>query len=102
MAYPFGTYNDDVVQCLVSCGIVYSRIVHATHRCDISEDWLRLHPACHRDDVWYATNIEVYDYVQAYRSLVFSADAKTVYNLSATEVFFSCGGMLFQKNWARL
>ena len=42
------------------------------------------------DDVWYAINIEVYDYVQAYHRLVFSADAKTVYNSSAIEVFFAC------------
>ena len=29
-----------------------------------------------REDIWYATNIEIYDYVQAYNRLVFSADAK--------------------------
>jgi len=146
MAYPYGTYNDGVVDCLAACGIVYSRTVRATHKFGIPEDWLRLDPTCHhadpdlpaltdtflgkhngrapwlfylwghsyefdfgkernnwehaedfcarlggQPDVWYATNIEVYDYVQAYRSLVFSADAKTVYNPSATEVFFACG-----------
>ena len=40
-----------------------------------------------RSDVWYATNIEIYDYVKAYESLVTSCDGKVVYNPSATEVF---------------
>lgn len=40
-----------------------------------------------RDDVWYATNIEIYDYVKAYESLITSCDAKLVYNPSAIEVF---------------
>ena len=42
-----------------------------------------------RDDVWYATNIQVYDYVQAYKSLIFSADGLKVYNPSAVDVFIS-------------
>ena len=46
------------------------------------------------DDVWYATNIEIYDYVQAYNRLVFSADAKTVHNPTTTEVFFDTDGRL--------
>lgn len=46
------------------------------------------------DDVWYATNIEIYDYVQAYNRLVFSADAKTVHNPTTTEVFFDTDGKL--------
>ncbi|MFQ8954078.1 MAG: hypothetical protein ACLR56_14395 [Oscillospiraceae bacterium] len=37
-----------------------------------------------KPDVWYATNIEIYDYVSAYRSLVFSADGGRVYNPSLT------------------
>ncbi len=32
------------------------------------------------DDIWYATNIEIYDYVQAYNSLVYSADGTRIYN----------------------
>lgn len=31
-------------------------------------------------DVWYATNIEIYDYVQAFNSLVYSADGTQIYN----------------------
>ncbi len=40
-----------------------------------------------RDDVWYATNIEIYNYVTAYRSLVFNCEADVVYNPSAVDVW---------------
>ena len=43
-----------------------------------------------RDDIWYATNIEIYDYIKAQRSLIVSVDGKTVYNPSGQEVWFSC------------
>lgn len=39
-----------------------------------------------KDDIWYATNIEIYDYVNAYRSLVFSADCKMAYNPTQIDV----------------
>ena len=40
-----------------------------------------------RSDIWYATNIEVYDYVAAYNALEFSLDGCTVYNPTATDVY---------------
>ena len=40
-----------------------------------------------RDDVWYATNGEIYDYVQAYNGLEYSADGKIVRNPSCTDVY---------------
>ena len=40
------------------------------------------------EDTWYATNIEVYEYVTAYRSLVRSADGKRMYNPTVTPVWF--------------
>lgn len=45
-----------------------------------------------RDNIWYATNIEIHDYVEAYRHLQTSADGKRVYNPTAIAVFFSCDG----------
>ncbi|MDR1687505.1 MAG: polysaccharide deacetylase family protein [Clostridiales bacterium] len=39
-----------------------------------------------REDVWFATNIEICDYLNAYRSLRFSADLKMVLNKSAMNV----------------
>lgn len=43
-----------------------------------------------RDIIWYATNIEIHDYVEAYRQLQTSADGKRVYNPTAIAVFFGC------------
>lgn len=41
-----------------------------------------------KDDVWYATNIEIYDYVKAYESLQISVDQRTmVHNPTATDVW---------------
>lgn len=45
-----------------------------------------------RDDVWYATNMEIYDYVQAFRSLQWSADCARVINPTAVDVWLSMGG----------
>lgn len=41
-----------------------------------------------REDIWYATNIEIYDYVAAYNQLIFSMDYSRVYNPSCTTVYF--------------
>lgn len=42
-----------------------------------------------KEDVWYATNIEIYDYVKAYESLQTSVDKKIIYNPSVMDVWFS-------------
>lgn len=39
-------------------------------------------------DVWYATNIEIKEYVEAVRRLVTSMDGKMVYNPSAAEIYY--------------
>ncbi|GKX68237.1 polysaccharide deacetylase family protein [Inconstantimicrobium mannanitabidum] len=41
-----------------------------------------------RDDIWYATNIEIYDYIDAYNRLIFSADGKCVKNPSSRKIWF--------------
>lgn len=43
----------------------------------------------HKSDIWYATNIEIFDYITAYKSLVFSVNGDMVYNPTSTEVFFT-------------
>lgn len=53
---------------------------------DVMEKFADL--AGNREDVWYATNIQVYDYVQAYGRLEFSADGRQVYNPAAVELYF--------------
>ena len=142
IAYPFGTYNDTVVDVLGFCGIKYARTVESTHNFNIPTDWLRMPATCHhndptlfeladkflsdmpdtpwlfyvwghsyefesnnnwdriekfceiisnRNDVWYATNGEIYDYIKAYNSLQASADGKNIYNPSDVPVWINCG-----------
>ncbi|MDD2302469.1 MAG: polysaccharide deacetylase family protein [Eubacteriales bacterium] len=144
MAYPFGTYSDEVVDVLRTLGLVYARTVESSRGFVIPRDWLRLRPTCHHDDpelmallhrflaadtgdeprlfylwghsyefeqhgnwdvierfaqaaggrpdVWYATNIEVYDYVWAYRQLRFSADGLIVHNPTAVTIWLKAEG----------
>ena len=40
------------------------------------------------EDVWYATNMEIYEYVQAYNALVYSANGKKVYNPTLKTIWF--------------
>lgn len=151
MAYPFGTYSDELIGALKSTGIAYSRTVISTHDFRIPIDWFKLTATCHhndtvlpeltdkfinaipnkerfrrepllfylwghsyefddrnnweviekfakkignREDIWYATNIEIYDYVQAYNNLKFGVDGNCVYNLSGQTVWFEKNGVL--------
>lgn len=50
-----------------------------------------LQKAGNREDVWYATNIEVYDYVKAFEALQETLDGKTVHNPSALSVWVKNG-----------
>lgn len=140
MAYPYGTYNDLVVDALKVCDVAYSRTTRSTEKFDIPKDWLRLSATCHhnnpnlmslakkfvedevknvpylfylwghsyefeqknnwnvieefcefvsnKEDVWYATNIEIYDYIKAFESLILSNDAKIIKNPSALDIYF--------------
>ena len=40
-----------------------------------------------RDDVWYATNMEIYEYVRAYKRLQFSSNEDFIYNPSNIDVY---------------
>ena len=147
MAYPYGTYNDEVIACLKCAGIAYSRTVVSTEDFRFPVDWLRLDPTCHhdnprlmelakkfvekdtntdpwmfylwghsyefdmkdnwsaieefaeyvggREDIWYATNIEIFDYVEAYQGLKYSMDGCRVYNPTALSLWFEKDGKLY-------
>lgn len=60
---------------------------------DMNDNWDRIESICERlsgrEDTWYATNIEIYDYVKAYESLIFSADETKVYNPTGRCVWFT-------------
>lgn len=67
---------------------------------DRNNNWERLEEICEKlsgnEDLWYATNIEIYDYVTAYNSLVFSADGSIVYNPTLKTIWFDIDGKLFK------
>lgn len=42
-----------------------------------------------REDIWYATNIEIYKYVKAFEALQFSANGEKVYNPTAMDVYLN-------------
>ena len=44
------------------------------------------------DGVWFATNIELYDYITAVRSIVLTADRDIAYNPTATDVWLDVNG----------
>ncbi len=59
---------------------------------DRNDNWEIIEKAAdrlaHHDNIWYATNIEIYEYITAVRSLVYSVDGKSVYNPSALDVWY--------------
>ena len=65
-----------------------------TYEFDRHDNWDRMEKICEelsgKDDVWYATNIEICDYVKAYESLIWSADGKKVYNPTLIDVWMWC------------
>ena len=62
-------------------------------------NWDHLTQICeklaNRDDIWYATNIEIYDYVNAYYSLQHSADGNMIYNPTLYEIWFDIDGKIY-------
>lgn len=42
-----------------------------------------------REDIWYATNGEIYDYVEAFDRLVFSVDGDRIFNPTATTLYIN-------------
>ncbi len=50
MAYPYGTFNDEVVEMLKELGMQYGRTVWDSHSFDVQTDLLRFRPTCHHND----------------------------------------------------
>ena len=59
---------------------------------DNNQNWDRIEKICEslggREDTWYATNIEIHDYIEAYKALIFSADERIVYTPTLKKVWF--------------
>jgi hypothetical protein len=45
-----------------------------------------------RDDIYYATNMELYEYIKAYDSLVFGVNGNMVYNPTSIDVYLDFWG----------
>jgi hypothetical protein len=62
-----------------------------SHELDRDNNWDRMEQICERlsghPDIWYATNIEIYDYVEGYKRLVYSADGHKIYNPSLFDIW---------------
>ncbi len=48
-----------------------------------------------KEDIWYATNMEIYEYVNAFNSLIFSADDNKVYNPTLFDIWFETGSKTY-------
>ncbi|MCP3966733.1 MAG: polysaccharide deacetylase family protein [Lentisphaerae bacterium] len=63
---------------------------------DRKDNWEDLEELCaklsSKEDIWYATNIEIYEYLQAVKNLRFSVDRKIINNPSACSVWMLIDG----------
>lgn len=49
-----------------------------------------------KDDIWYATNGEIYSYVNAYNQMTVSAEADVISNPTATDLWFDYNGKTYK------
>ena len=67
-----------------------------SHEFPKDDNWDRIEKFCelasNLDGVWYATNIEIFDYIYAYEQLIFSTLCDKVYNPSAIDVYIDYYG----------
>ena len=63
-----------------------------------NDNWELIEEICQKlannDEIWYATNIEIYDYVEAYKRLIYSADGHKIYNPTLYEIWLDVDGKL--------
>ena len=66
---------------------------------DRHNNWQHIEEICQKfannDELWFATNIEIYDYVQAYKSLRYSADGHMIYNPTLLTIWIDVDGKLY-------
>lgn len=65
-----------------------------TYEFENDKNWSRIEEIAKKfgeaENVWAATNIEIADYINAFRSLVFSASGDRVYNPTLKTLYFLC------------
>ncbi len=69
---------------------------------DRHNNWDHIEQICQKlannDELWYATNIEIYDYINAYKSLRYSADGHMVYNPTLFKIWLDVDSRLYSIN----
>lgn len=67
-----------------------------TFEFESADNWNVIEEFCDKmgghDEIWYATNIEIHDYIEAYRALRFSADGESVFNPTCIPVYLYVHG----------
>ena len=63
-----------------------------TYEFEANNNWNVIEEFCEyisgKEDIWYATNIDIYDYIDAYNRLMWSADGSMVYNPTLVTLWF--------------
>ena len=99
-------YIDEFLSIDVSTNVYYPKrfprllyIWGHSYEFDNNKNWDRIEKICQeisgKEDTWYATNIEIYNYVTAYNSLIASADGNTIYNPTLYKIWFDVDGRLY-------
>lgn len=87
-------FSSDISHSRKNCRLFY--LWGHSYEFDRDDNWEHMETICEKlsgkSDTWYATNIEIYDYVKAYQSLHYSASGTLVYNPSVQEVWFDVDG----------
>lgn len=147
MAYPNGSYSEEIMKLLPALGIKYSRVVGSSDKFSMPKDLMQWQATCHhnhnllergkefldlfktqylylmyvwghsyeftdrnnwdlietfcemmggKEDIWYATNIEIVDYMEASKRMQFSADGSFVYNPSFGSVWLNVDGKIIE------
>lgn len=59
----------------------------------LDNNWSLIEEFCEmvvgNEEIWYATNIEIYEYITAQKQLVISADSKIIHNPTAMQIWFT-------------
>lgn len=143
MAYPNGSYSEEIIKLLPALGIRYGRVVGSSDSFALPSEPMKWQATCHhnhnllengeaflklfktqylylmyvwghsyeytdqnnwelierfcdqvghKEDIWYATNIEIIDNMEVKSRLQFAADGSFVYNPSAASAWLSVDG----------
>lgn len=80
-----------------TCRLLY--IWGHSYEFDGNNNWDHIEEICRKlagnDEIWYATNIEIYNYAQAYKSLQYSADGRMVYNPTLFTIWLDVDSRLY-------